>query len=160
MSDRPGNDSRADTYEHIHHVQQRLAWVLRNLQDRMLWHDASKLRDPEKEAFDVYSPKLASLVYGTDEYRATLREMKPALEHHYAMNSHHPEHYPDGIQGMSLLDLVEMLCDWSAAGLRHKNNAGVAHSIELNQKRFGYSDELKAILLNTAALVEGAGLTP
>lgn len=43
---------------------------------------------------------------GCDEYRACLREMKPALEHHYASNSHHPEHYSNGIQGMSLFDLL------------------------------------------------------
>jgi hypothetical protein len=80
--------------------------------------------------------------------------MKPALDHHYAMNSHHPEHFATGIQGMSLLDVLEMLCDWKAATLRH-NDGDIRRSIELNQKRFGYSDELKAILLNTLAVVEG-----
>jgi len=152
-------DSRPDTYEHIRHVQERLARVLWDLQGRLLRHDASKLESPEREAFDVYSPRLATLNYGTDEYRATLREMKPALQHHYAFNSHHPEHYQDGIRGMCLLDLVEMLADWSAAGLRHKDNAGLRRSVELNQERFGYSDELKAILLNTIPAIEGEPIT-
>ena len=32
------------------------------------------------------------LTYGSDEYKACLTEMKPALDHHYAANRHHPEH--------------------------------------------------------------------
>lgn len=69
-------------------------------------------------------------------------------------NSHHPEFYENGICGMNLLDLVEMLCDWKAATLRH-NDGDIRRSIEINQKRFGYSDELKQILLNTLQFIEG-----
>jgi hypothetical protein len=79
--------------------------------------------------------------------------MKVGLDHHYAANTHHPEHYPDGIQGMNLLDVLEMLCDWKAATMRH-NNGDIRKSIEINQQRFGYSDELKTLLLNTLALLE------
>jgi hypothetical protein len=46
-----------------------------------------------------------------------------------------------------------MFCDWKAATLRHKDG-DIIKSIEQNQKRFGYSDELKAIFLNTAGLLE------
>jgi hypothetical protein len=42
-----------------------------------------------------------------------------------------------------------MLCDWRAATLRHADG-DLRRSIEINQKRFGYTDELKAVLLNTA----------
>lgn len=83
-----------------------------------------------------------------------LAEIKPALEHHYANNTHHPEFYPDGIRGMSLLDLVEMLCDWKAATLRHADG-DIRKSIEINQSRFKYSDELKQVLLNTLPVIEG-----
>ena len=43
---------------------------------------------------------------------------KDGIEHHYAVNSHHPEHYEAGIAGMSLFDLIEMLVDWKAASER------------------------------------------
>lgn len=144
-------DSRLDTYAHILTVQRYLTPFVVELLKRQAGHDQSKLCSPEREAFDALTPKLAGLTYGSEEYRATLREMKPALAHHYAKNRHHPEHGPDGIKGMTLIDLVEMLCDWRAAGERHADNKGLRHSIEVNQQRFGYSDELKAILLNTAA---------
>jgi len=148
-------DSRPATYEHIQTVQRLLARVVRDLLKRSEEHDQSKLRSPEVEVFDEYTPKLAGSTYGSEEYKSFLAAMKPALDHHYAANSHHPEHYPNGIQGMSLLDLVEMLCDWKAATMRH-NDGDIRKSIEINQQRFGYSDELKQLLYNTLPLVEGA----
>jgi hypothetical protein len=146
-------DSRVATYEHIQLVQGKLALVIGDMMGRQLLHDRSKLASPEVEVFDEFTPKLATSTYGSEEYRSFLAAMKPALDHHYAANSHHPEHFPDGIRGMSLLDLVEMLCDWKAATLRH-NDGDIRRSIELNQKRFGYSDELKRILINTLPILE------
>lgn len=149
-------DSRPDTYKHILTVQTNLARVIVDLMKRQAVHDQSKLYSPEVEAFDEHSPKLATLTYGSEEYRATLRAMKPAVEHHYKANRHHPEYWTNGMTGMSLLDLVEMLCDWKAAGERHPDNKGLAASIATNQQRFGYSDELREILLNTVGVLEAA----
>lgn len=146
-------DSAADTPEHITQVRKRLHKVIAGLHDRADMHDLSKLSSPEKEAYDELTPRLVGLTYGSDEYRATLREMKPAIKHHYEANTHHPEHYPDGIAGMDLLDLVEMLCDWAAASLRHKDG-DFAKSLQINKERFGISDQLLAILANSVPLVE------
>jgi hypothetical protein len=147
-------DSRPDTEKHVAEVRKRLGWVIDDLKIRSRDHDLSKFESPEREIFDEMTPKLAATTYGSDEYKGYLAEMKVALDHHYAANSHHPEHYPDGIRGMSLYDIVEMLCDWKAATLRH-DDGDIRKSIEINQKRFGYSDELKQILLNSIALVGG-----
>lgn len=141
-------DSTADTKDHIDRVASNLAWIRHYLGVRALRHDASKLEDPEKTAFDVLTPRLKGLTYGSDEYRASLRELKPAIEHHYAHNSHHPEHYENGIDGMDLLDLIEMLCDWKAAGERHENGS-MKKSLEINQPRFNISPQLQSILVNT-----------
>ena len=142
-------DSRPDTYDHIQKVQNFLNRVIRNLLDRSEAHDQSKLVDPEVSMFDEFTPKLKESTYGSDEYKGFLKEMGVALDHHYAHNSHHPEHYEQGIAGMSLLDLIEMLVDWKAATMRH-DDGDLMRSIEINQERFGYSDELKQILINTA----------
>jgi hypothetical protein len=141
-------DSRIATYEHIQTVQRIMGRAIDDLMRRQQKHDQSKLVDPEKTIFDEYTPKLSATTYGSEEYKSYLAEMKVALDHHYAANSHHPEHYPDGIRGMSLLDLIEMLCDWLAATKRHADG-DIRRSIEVNQQRFGYSDELKQILLKT-----------
>lgn len=115
-------------------------------------HDKSKLEPPEKENFDVYSEKLNGVTYGSDEYKQYLAEMEPALYHHYAANFHHPEHFHDGIEGMDLFYIIEMLMDWIAASKRHADG-NILQSIEINQKRFGYDDSFKRLLINTAARV-------
>lgn len=134
---------------HIDRVRQLLLDVVVRFSQRAIAHDKSKLEPPEVELFDRYAPLLRDTTYGSDEYRQFLRDLRPALDHHYANNSHHPEHYPRGISGMSLLDLLEMICDWKAAGERHADGS-IERSIEINQKRFRYSDELKGIFTNTA----------
>lgn len=141
-------DSTQDTQEHIDKVQERLAVVSMNLRDRAHAHDASKLVEPEKAGFDVLTLKLGSLVYGSDEYKAALEEGKPTIAHHYQVNTHHPEHYENGVAGMSLLDIVEMVCDWKAASERTKQGS-IAQSLEHNKKRFGIDDQLASILENT-----------
>jgi hypothetical protein len=153
MSDNIPYDSRQDTLQHIEQVRIFLARVFDDLMSRAIYHDASKLKSPEKEVFDEFTPKLKASTYGSEEYEGCLQAMGEALKHHYAKNSHHPEHWPNGIRDMSLVDLLEMLCDWKAATLRHANG-DIRRSIEQNQQRFGYSDELKGILLNTLPLLE------
>jgi len=143
-------DSSVDTCGHIARVQQLLANVREALRKRGEEHDHSKLVAPEKQAFDVSTPKLAGLTYGSDEYRAALREIKPAIEHHYASNRHHPEHHENGIDDMSLIDLMEMLCDWKAATERH-DNGDIQKSLIHNAERFGISEQLAKILANTVA---------
>jgi hypothetical protein len=151
-------DSRHDTHKHIRQVQSIIGLVIADLQRRAAFHDRSKLGSPEVEFFDEFTPKLAGTTYGSDEYRSYLAAMKPGLDHHYRENSHHPEHYADGILGMSLLDLIEMLCDWAAAVNRH-NDGNLRRSIEINQSRFGYGDDLKRIFLNTVPFLESDTLS-
>lgn len=141
-------DSRPDTLEHIAKVRARMEEIAYHLRRRAMGHDASKLEEPEKSAFDRMAQKAAKTVYGSDEYKAAIAELGPALAHHYEANSHHPEHWPNGIGDMSLLDLMEMICDWKAAGERFKSGS-IAQSLTVNKQRFGISDQLAAILENT-----------
>jgi hypothetical protein len=142
-------DSRPDTYEHIHEVQKRLAQATQRLTDRALEHDRTKLESPEIEGYDRLQDIVRSdIAYGSPEYRAMFAPIKPAIRHHYDHNSHHPEHYSNGVRGMSLLDLLEMVCDWSAASLRHKGDFRESIST-ISKERYGLSDELVAILLHT-----------
>jgi len=143
-------DSRPDTWEHINAVRGNVTLVVAELMQRALHHDRSKIvEDVERNTFDRVTEQLHGLDYGSAEYKAALAGMKPALDSHYAKNRHHPEHFVNGISGMSLVDVVEMLCDWEAATHRHATG-DLAKSIELNQSRFGYTDETKQLLLNTA----------
>lgn len=139
-----------DELKHIEATHKYFNKCIRDITDRQERHDQSKLEKLEVETFEVYTPKLKSATYLSPEYNQFLKEMKPALDNHYKVNkSHHPEGNERGIRGMDLLDLVEMIVDWKASGLRMKDG-DIFKSIEMNQKRFGYSDELKDIFNNTA----------
>lgn len=142
-------DSVPDTQAHIDRVRDLIYFAISNLKDRAEAHDQSKLVDPEKSVFDEVTPQLRELEYGSDEYKASLASMGVALKHHYEHNSHHPEHYENGMEGMSLLDVVEMLLDWKAASERHATG-DIYKSIEQNAERFGYPPMLQSIFVNTA----------
>ena len=141
-------DSTQDTKKHIATVSIYMSRLYMDIRRRMGRHDKSKLEEPEKSIFDEYTPKLATSTYGSEEYKGFLKGMGEALEHHYANNRHHPEHFENGIRDMNLVDLCEMVADWKGASMRHADG-DILKSIEINQKRFGYSDELKQVLINT-----------
>lgn len=143
-------DSTASTLAHIRRVAHLLGDCAAECIRRGQVHDESKLHDPEKATFDEYTPKLKGLTYASPEYKACTDAMDPAIQHHYSQNSHHPQYYPDGIDGMDLFDVLEMLMDWKAAGERHDDGC-IYRSIEVNRERFKMSDQLARILENTAA---------
>ena len=141
-------DSTPDTLKHIKRVNELLTRFSIELLHRGIIHDNSKLLSPEKELFDIYTPKLKDCTYGSDEYKEHLKELQVALNHHYRENSHHPEHYENGVNDMDLFDVVEMFLDWKAAAERH-SDGDIYKSIEINKKRFHLSDQLAEILKNT-----------
>ena len=185
-------DSKDDTQKHIDTVRGFIGEIKANLFGRASIHDLSKLEEPEKSMYDEFTPKLRDSTYGSEEYKGFLKDMGAALQHHYQVNSHHPEHFKmwqcplcnsvfrndevtidfepetmlcpkccshgaifeaalepaSGIYGMSLLDVIEMLADWKAAGMRHANG-DITTSLEINKDRFGISEQLFIILKNT-----------
>lgn len=141
-------DSSIDTLLHIKRVSELLTQACQELINRANKHDDSKLKSPEKELFDELTPKLKNLTYNSQEYKNSLKELEVALNHHYAKNSHHAQHYPNGIDGMNLFDIVEMFFDWKAASERH-HDGNIVHSISQNRDRFKMSDQLTNIFKNT-----------
>jgi len=119
-----------ETLKHIINVRNLLDVAIHIITLRAKNHDTSKLEDPELVTFVKYTPKLAETTYGSDEYKQYLREMGPALEHHYAINRHHPECFQE-LDSMNLFDVLEMLCDWMAVTKRH-DDGDIMKSIEIN----------------------------
>lgn len=146
-------ECQVETMRHIENVRHFIKIITDKLTNRGINHDKSKLESPEVEIFTEYTPRLAETEYGSESYNECLQQMNKALEHHYAVSRHHPEHFEKGIDDMNLVDIVEMLCDWKAASMRQMNG-NLLKSIETNAKRFGYDDQLKHIFMNTAKLFE------
>ena len=145
-------DSALDTLKHKQRVNSLLQSAAIELLNRGEHHDDSKLGDLEKPDFDRLTPILKDLKYGTPEYKKSLNELQGALTQHYENNSHHPEHYDNGVNGFDLFDLVEMFFDWKAATERTKDG-DIYKSLEINKDRFHLSDQVYSIFKNTANLL-------
>lgn len=142
-------ECKLQTIEHIEEVRRNVRWFTDKLTTRAVEHDRSKLEPPEIAAFTEHTNRLAQIEYGSEDYQRELEELEVALEHHYANNRHHPEHFEHGVSGMNLVDVVEMFCDWRAATKRNKNG-NILKSIELNVQRFKMDAQLEQIFINTA----------
>ena len=141
-----------DTLRHCEKVRNVINEVIRELMERGENHDQEKMRHPELEQF-VVADKLDSIPYDSPEYEQSKLKLKSALEHHYSRYRHHPEHFPDGINDMNLIDIIEVFCDWKAATYRNKNG-NLLKSIESNRTRFRMDDQLVKIFKNTAVLFD------
>jgi hypothetical protein len=141
-------DSRPATLFHSQRVGELIVQVVKEALDRSTCHDRSKTESPEVEVFDEFTPKLKTSTYGSAEYKGYLEAIGEGLQHHYEHNRHHPEHF-NGVNDMTLVDLIEMLAAWKAATERH-DDGDLAKSLEIQRERFGLSDQLVAILRNTA----------
>jgi len=138
-------DCTDDVMEHKRKVEYWLRDIANQISGRAKAHDDSKLKEPEKAIFDQWTPNLEQVEFGSEEYHRALEAMGQGLEHHYHNNRHHPEHFQDGVEGMTLVDLIEMFCDWLAAAEKKKTHV----DLDYLQQRFGLSNQLVKVLYNT-----------
>lgn len=139
------NNALIPVIMHIRAVQELLAVMAVDLQARALTHDQSKYTKEELPLAYAKS-RLDSLEYGGEEFRAAIEELKPAVQHHYAHNSHHPEHYPHGWAGMTLLDMLEMMCDLRAS----LPNADYFDVLDAHAEKHGIPKDVVLLMKNTA----------
>lgn len=144
-----GYDSTGDTLKHSLRVGALLVGAITELMHRAVQHDLSKTEEPELTTFNTFTPRLRESEYGSAEYNRNLVAMGEGLSHHYRVNRHHPEHFSDGINGMTLVDLMEMLADWKAATER-TTTGDLETSLALQRNRFSIDSQLDRILRNTA----------
>ena len=143
----------ADLIDHKRRVTGYMQLIANELYRRARGHDISKFGPPEFEAFEQAFPALQKYAYGSEEYWAEIRKIKPAVQHHYAANDHHPEFFANGIDDMNLIQVVEMVCDWIASSERFQGDIGA--SLKINRERFGISDQLHSVIGNTVECLIG-----
>lgn len=113
---------------------------------RAVEHDYSKFSPEEFWPYAEALPRFEQTEYGSEEYKACCESIKPAIEHHFEANRHHPEHFANGINDMNLLDVIEMVCDWIAASQRIP---GGKLRLDLQRERFGIDDQLFGLISRT-----------
>src|SRR6266487_1604582 len=141
------SDYVKDLVDHKQRVAYYMQAVANDLFRRAAVHDNSKLSPEEFEAYDEAFPNFKKYAFGTEEMQAVYDRIRPALQHHFQANDHHVEHFEHGIDDMSLVQLIEMLCDWLAASER--SQVDFSTGLEMNRKRFHIDDQLFGILKST-----------
>lgn len=125
---------------HVRLVQKNLGKIVRQLESRAVGHDLSKLADDEFKGFVTLNNIARNHEYGSPEYKQSLEANKGVIDLHFQRNSHHPEYYQNGVSGMSLVDIIEMVCDWKAASETY-GQTSFKDSVDISIKRFNLTPE-------------------
>ena len=129
------------TTKHKLQIIRYMTNVCCKLMKRAIMHDVSKFSEEEAPHFAA-AGQTKDIQYDSPEYKESLKKLESALRHHYEKNSHHPQHFKNGFPEMQPLDVIEMLVDWKASTTRYKSG-DVRDSIEINKKRFKYSEQVR-----------------
>lgn len=109
------------------------------IKGRVLVHDSSKFSDDEFIGFVHINQIAREHEYGSPEYMKSIKETN-TVALHYSRNPHHPEHHPNGIDDMSLFDIIEMVADWKAASETY-GQTSLEDALATHTERFGLRDE-------------------
>lgn len=90
------------------------------LKDRIKTHDQSKFSNDEIIGY-IYITEYYGKKCGYYFTKKEKQEMDKSWEHHYKTNPHHPD-FHDDINNMSIIDIIEMVCDWGAMSLEFNNS--------------------------------------
>jgi hypothetical protein len=143
---------------HRDFVRLALLFVIQDIERRSLTHDASKMLDDEFAGFARINAIARVHKFGSEEYKASMRQERATIDLHFSRNSHHPERpkllgeaaetargLPDDFTywaardgaRMTFLDVIEMVCDWWGARKGYGDSRTWAESVELNFKAKG-----------------------
>lgn len=136
-------------YHHKFLVIQCLVPIIQDLVKRLEDHDQSKFSEQEFPFRVQAIGDLRKFAYGSPEWKEMYEKHYREGEIHYKKNRHHPEFFPEGIEGMTLVDLLEMLVDWKAANSRRPDSS-MANSIQYATDKYKLTPQLVKILENTA----------
>lgn len=160
---------------HRDFVRLALHRVARDLDERAIIHDASKLLDDEFSGFSRINGIARVQKFGSPEYKESMRTERPTIDTHFKRNSHHPER-PELLAGkttepddykymcalaeheMTFLDVIEMVCDWWGARLGYDDPRPWRDSVKLNIHSKGkyLTPEQRWLADQVAGFLEGA----
>lgn len=140
-----------DLHKHKVLLRAILYNLANQLKERADKHDDSKYSKEEKDVFEsIDEIKREDFDSYEQYYNCTKPLLQKALDHHYANNRHHPEHFEKGVNDMNLLDVLEMIVDWeSSASCR-----GTKLDVDYSFKRFKIEPQLQKIINNTLKILK------
>jgi hypothetical protein len=143
------------TREHIDRVHRNLTVLARlpgypqDILSRGEIHDASKFVPPERVPYiwltEFHRRRRNGEVFTYPD--GVEKEVKTAIQHHLTTNRHHPEFHASP-NNMSGIDLIEMVCDWTAIAQELGENGGSARqwADKTIGERFHFSEAKKQFI--------------
>lgn len=134
---------------HKEQIAMLLAKFAAELTYRAAIHDNSKFSPDE---FNVHSDNVHHFnkyQFNTKEEQELRHRLSPASISHRKRNRHHPEYFENGIDGMNIIDLLEMICDWKSASTRVPGDS-LRKGFPILKEKYNISPQLLKILENTA----------
>lgn len=139
-----------DLHKHKLVLKALLYNLANQLKERADKHDDSKYEKEEKDVFEsIDNIKREDFDSYEQYYNCTKPLIQKALDHHYANNRHHPEHFENGVNDMNLLDVLEMVVDWDTSASCRRTELDTNYSF----KRFKIEPQLQKIILNTLKIL-------
>lgn len=150
-----------ETRKHVAMVSNYIAGIVNELLMRAVTHDLSKFDSPEFQIFEQNMPAYKSATPGSDEYKKCLDNMKPAFDHHYKMNRHHPEYFvinekdlklEHALSRLTIIDLIQTFVDWLSTA--NRQNYSVFEFLDKMAQKYNIHPQLLQILRNTVPILE------
>lgn len=107
-------------------------------------HDQSKFSAEEIEAYTYLNWSYHTQTPISQEHRDLISQ---GLKTHALQNLHHPEAH-NNVNDMSLLDLVEMIADWTAIAQENGKKSCLTWAQENLEKKWNFSDEKKELIFS------------
>ena len=144
---------------HQLHVSNNMKRIANELRRRGIRHDNSKFSGIEATIGNMYHDeynKINVLCPHKSDVENYAEKTKAASIEHYRLNDHHVEHFENGLSGMSLIQLTELVCD-SVAHLKERGYAPTECVCEVEYlfKGYGASDDVISIVKNTVQYLCG-----
>lgn len=151
------------TNEHIDRVRRCLTLMAEatehgdELNERARIHDASKFGSDERVPYIWLTEFHRCRRNGESfAYSDGIEErVRAAIDHHVTTNRHHPEFHADP-NNMSDVDLIEMVCDWTAMSQEFRQDGGSARgwADKTIGKRVHFADDKRQFIYDVIDVLD------
>jgi hypothetical protein len=145
------NDEQRTLYLIVKHKESIAIWLAKfcaELAYRNATHDNSKYSEEEFGIQAACVDDFEKYEFNSPEELKLREKLLPGTTIHRKRNRHHPEHFENGIDGMNLIDLLEMIGDWKSASERVKGDS-LRKSVPILKEKYNISPQLLKIIENT-----------
>lgn len=133
--------------KHIRSVRFKMGLLANLIRKRSRSHDSFKFKEDILTVLSNYNLQL-SIAIDEDE----ILNLEKKIELINTRNAKHPAFHKNGINNMTLVDIIEMFSDWLI--IAEEKNLDTVEFLEDNCKQFKISSQVLNIFINTLPLIK------